>query len=59
MDAVEEGHARPEDEVLGLRGGEPVAPAASTQAGERGAEQRPVHEVRPEAGGPPPLPVAR
>ena len=57
MDAVEESHARPQDDVLRLRGGETLAPSSGAHAREGGAEERAVGEMRREAGRPPALPV--
>jgi hypothetical protein len=59
MDPIQERHDRPEDDVLRLRGDEPLPPPARAGARERRPEEGAVDEVRPEADGPPPPPVTR
>lgn len=57
MEAVDGGHARPQEKVLGLRREEPLPPAAPTEAPEHRAEHGPVREVRGDAERAPALTV--
>jgi hypothetical protein len=48
VDAIDNGHRRPEDDALGLRQENAARRAAKAYALERRAEQRPVHEMNPD-----------
>jgi hypothetical protein len=49
MDPIEQGHRRPQDEILKLRGYETLSPAISAQPGERRSEECPVREMHDDA----------
>lgn len=55
MDAVEDGHAGPESEVLGLGRDDAVSPAVPARTHEERAEDRAVHKMGGKPGGSPPL----